>query len=395
MTEHACCYQLVSNREPANHGDHPQRVYVRELSVVPTAITDPILTPGLSPGLIPPSAWADNVETPGMTIVRRVWGRVVTDGPAFAMLEARDASPWGSIDGVMTDNGLLNVIRRDPQLTVGRQAPPVILTLGGDIFTVLDALAGAVIRLDLQVTFGYPEGLTYTNWEHFIEFEDRPPNTNADGSTANRALFRRINATGARYLLGVTSAAQNVYVNACNFAAALPEGRFIIRPEDIGVNAEQIPPDIASNTAAHFRFHPGVFIRRKAYISGLTRMNADPTNIADPVSVEGQPFRITSITAAPTHSNWLLVIDGQLVIVGLAHPAGSDFRRPRDIWNNVWVPIVDGSQSVANAVTYRGVDGIQTAASSILDRIRYLQYARCLSVGDPGDETDIPQAGLG
>ena len=87
------------------------------------------------------------------------------------------------------------------------------------------------------------------------------------------------------------------------------------------------------------------------------------------------------IDRAPTFSAWVIGVDGHKVFCGIEHPAGSDYRRPRDIWENVWLPLIAGANSTAAAI-----DNIEWFGGSgptatiykrgLLTRLAYLDYAR-------------------
>jgi hypothetical protein len=104
-----------------------------------------------------------------------------------------------------------------------------------------------------------------------------------------------------------------------------------------------------------------------------------------------QPLTILSVTSAITFSDWLIIVDGVPAIVRLNHPNGSDYRRARDIWNALWVPIITGSQATSWASTFASIDGIQSGAAFVVDRLKYLTYARMLT---PNNVTRVIQGGV-
>jgi hypothetical protein len=53
-----------------------------------------------------------------------------------------------------------------------------------------------------------------------------------------------------------------------------------------------------------------------------------------------------TVARAPLFSTWWCIIDGVSQEITFQHPAGSDFRRPADIWVNVIVPFITGKGGV-------------------------------------------------
>jgi hypothetical protein len=163
-----------------------------------------------------------------------------------------------------------------------------------------------------------------------------------------------------------------------------------IDPSDIGGANEQLPADVGSNTAARFAFHPSAFVRRSDYTRSVAVRTIDSVPIAQTNNLN-QPVQIVSITTAPTASDWLMVIDGHMQIVRIPHPVGSDLRRPRDIWNSVIVPALQGGQGPG---TPRVWDDPNNGTGMVaLDRLRYLSYARCLFIN--GTNLPVLQTGTG
>ena len=121
----------------------------------------------------------------------------------------------------------------------------------------------------------------------------------------------------------------------------------------------------------------------------LTRQAIDVNAIdATGSNVDTAPLAIYTVDTAPTHSDWVVSVDGQVQIVRLLHPAGSDYRRPRDIYNALWVPILTGGSNTANAVAFGQVVG-QTDAVAF--RWAYCDYLRCLPLAG----TNVNQSGGG
>lgn len=99
------------------------------------------------------------------------------------------------------------------------------------------------------------------------------------------------------------------------------------------------------------------------------------------------PIKIVQVDNPLTQSAWMVGIDGVMSPVYVQHPNGSDYRRPHDIWTNVWLPIINGSTSVQDAVKV-GV-GANITDVGDMTRFQYLEYARCLPLpGTPTTQTD-------
>lgn len=150
--------------------------------------------------------------------------------------------------------------------------------------------------------------------------------------------------TGAVVNLAPANAAA-VRVQQCGQTAFDPRIAAWISTSDVGVSPGQVPPSFASNTAEIFRYHPAAFWTPKAAASQRV------FELTSPISAGIQPID-TQLGAPPIlvidgdvrASRWLLVINGTAITTVLVHPAGSQLRRPRDIWNAVIVPAINASQ---------------------------------------------------
>lgn len=272
----------------------------------------------------------------------------------------------------------------------GRIAPRIYLDFDGA------TEPAGLTEFDATVTYGYLDD-HYTGYAHFIEFEDSADADN--GQSRLRVLLDLLVNSTANYQVGVGAAAAAIVVNYCGFAGVDPTGAVYLRPEDIGnTNPDQISTDVAENDAAGFRAHPSVFYPagKAKYVRSLLRGARDTVGIAVDTGgtgvIGGGPLEIIQVTSAPTQSNWLVSIEGQPSIVRLIHPAGSDYRRPRDIWNNVWVPILKGSSNQSAATFFAGGTELNATAGEALHyRWQYADYFRCLPL--PGTNTN--QTGVG
>lgn len=281
----------------------------------------------------------------------------------------------------------------DPLLLWGRNAAPYRLLFGGAVEAAMDAIpVGASDSIDVLMHGAY-QAESYQGLHHFCEFELEPPDTQAVGGSRLAELLYLFQNAAARYLLGVNGAAQGIYAEACGFAGISPEATVYIRPEDWqGTDPDQIPAAVSDNQPSQFRAHPSVFYPsgKPTYTRALTRGYVDNVDIAQgDLGSGGMPLGIVNITSAITTSDWLIMIDGVAQLVKLTHPLGSDYRRPRDIWNNVWVPLLTGPKSISDATLF-GQVGLGNGGA-IGTRFQYGDYFRCLPI--PG--TRVTQTASG
>lgn len=173
---------------------------------------------------------------------------------------------------------------------------------------------------------------------------------------------------------GVYVTTSGVRLNRCSLAAVDPRYGVWVRAGDIGNGADQIPASVAANTAEAYQNHPGVFFTaptaRNQRAFEVTNTNANAiTTFAGAVPV-------ITVDSAPIASRWILVIDGTPIPVVLAHPTGSDLRRPREIWNTVLAAAIDSPAVGQGPMFYW--DEIDGGNNRILNPIGVLQDLRRL-----------------
>lgn len=219
----------------------------------------------------------------------------------------------------------------------------------------------------------------------FVAFVDdnagEDPN---DLSTFLRRIEGSMSASGAVF---TTPSGQRL--NSCGWAAVDPRYAIWLRPGDLGNGADQIPVSFAANAASLYANHPGVFYTavptRNQRAWEVTRVEQAP--ITDP----GGAAPVVTVDSAPIASRWLFVVDGTPIPVVLAHPTGSDFRRPRTIWNNVIVPLIQNSAINRGPIFFRDfIDGggnRQLIPIGVLQHLRRLEYAGFLEPLGPTDES--------
>lgn len=213
-----------------------------------------------------------------------------------------------------------------------------------DRYAIVSGAAGAALGGG-----GDPDWFDGTvEWEHISGVRlgcfalgvegDAPPNVPA--LLAREEL--RLAAPGSGMArIGLVSA--TAPLDVWRVAQAYPRGdnNYFVLAADIGAAAWQLPISFPENTPEKFRNHPSTFVRANMAIRGLHHPARFPydvgsidVNCGD--NVQGEPgIRIYVCNRAPTHSRWQFRVDSELLDVIIAHPSGSDFRRPRDIWNEV------------------------------------------------------------
>ena len=418
MAQHAVCFELAGNRNAGSLGINPQSVITGEVNDLGINGAGPIYTSNALPWpIIPPSAHGPQALAPAVgpvnTYTYKVTGMVATAagppvpaGPqagVYCYVSNGDEYFW-VVNGVAFSNGVVAPVHRiGPAFLSGRLSPDEILEFSADAGAALQAALapGNAVAAHLHLEWRYPLLNPYSNLSHLIEFAEVPPDVIPGGlSVPSAELSTVLGLTlgglqlraGGRYELGVANG-QTIYANACGFAGIAPEGTVYIRPEDFGgAQADRIPLDYQDNEASRFRFHPSVFVRRPQYFRGVSAPYADPVAIDQIDAASTQVMRIITVDADPNYSNWLIIIDGQPQVVRLTHPAGSDLRRPRDIWNQLWVPIINGSNAASRSVELAlwaapGGFGVSAGPQVVLDRARFIEYARCLPLnGTPQDQ---------
>lgn len=378
MTSHATSYESVSSRGHVGPGVRQQSTWGLNLPGVGWTLVN-VTSNAIQDIHVPFSGFA--------TIpIQSLDFRTHTDNAATRSLgRVWSGQDTVSLDGASLDNNT-SLMATILSASSGRLAPDIVLATGGAVQTALAALTGTTDDLDVNASCGYITE-TYMGMQHFAEFQEQPPDTAGSGATRLSQLIELFEISAARFQIGVDANAEPVFVEQCGFAAMEPSGVVYVRPEDIGPNALQIPAAVTDNTAAAFRAHPSVFYPsgKSQYVRAITRQRTDPIGIA--TGNQENPIKIVSVTQAPTTSNWLVTIDGAPMIVTVTHPAGSDFRRPRDIWAGVILPLINTGGANQSSTIYPAF--ANSVGDAVLSRLEYADYWRCLPI--PG--TRITQTG--
>ncbi len=365
MTTHTICYEALSSRTSGAASNNPGAAISYATGNIGWAIDADFSNP-IPYRAIPPSAWQRNQGTLIVTASFRP-SNVPSIGKVYGDTNI------GSLDGATLDNGVNPFFG---ELGTGRQSPREQLNLDGALATAVAALADND-ELSLWITQAQ-QAQNYFGLNHFIEFEEHPPDNLVEGSTRLAELLDTMVNAGNTYLLGMNSMGVQHIAQNCAFAGLAPEGAVYLRPEDFGVDGpDAIPLNRNQNQPMQFRAHPTVFYPagKSQFIRSLVRQHVDNLPLDSPTS---QPFAIQVINTAPVTSRWLVGCDGTYQIVHLPHPAGSDFRRPRDIWNHVWQPILSGGSALSLALNAPFNPVYSPNGGSITFRWHYCDYFRYL-----------------
>lgn len=359
MTIHTAVYESVSAREQSSPGGRNDAGFRDHQSAA--WITENVLL-RLEFPVIPPTA-SGSIPVDVMHL-----RPLAADSMGYLMCN----ETVGVLDGTTLDNVVVPFEREIT--TSGRMGGRINVRFGGAYTTALIAL-GDVASVKTITQYRYRD-TSYLGLTHFVDFESHPDDSNADGSIRMKEILNAANASGARTLLG-SDGTNNLYANYCGLTGVSPECIVYIAPEDYGgANPDQIPTAVGNNNPAAYRAHPSVFYPsgRAQYIRALTRGTVDEEHVSK--AAAGMPIGVKTIDSQLTGSDWLIMVDGQNQLVRLSHPEGSDYRRPRDIWNNVWVPILRGSGSPSAASVFGSTSGAN--GGGVGYRWAYADYFRCL-----------------
>jgi hypothetical protein len=324
------------------------------VGLAPRTAIDEQVTPAIT-AVGAPDTFGELFFLPGDFCVEPldVWMRIDTAAAgSFEYRAALGDTQWWTtnlttgLDAIFA-NGGLPVIELAPSLVLG--GPPVPLTairINGAALTNLGIgphTATVVVRSrEFNAAF-------QISHERGVTFHDSPIDIeNIPAVLAQLELiFGSIGAGPA--VLGTDASVPDTRKTVPEASLAFPHPCNLVwlGPADIGNQPEQIPADLASNSALHYRYHPSSFFREPQYVRVIQseptapwrKMRGDEPSAA-PVTAPQGALTILRVIRAPTHSRWILTIDSVELDVLLAHPVGSDLRRPEAIYKSVIVPAV-------------------------------------------------------
>lgn len=190
--------------------------------------------------------------------------------------------------------------------------------------------------------------------------------------------FLRMGANAGAFRISVQGGDELV-IDQCAYAGPMASGNYYVAPSDIGVGPGQIPSDPTLWTEPILRPHVAVFVRDASHCRGVVSQlsgedGAGQTNSAFPA------VQVWQAVSAPLYSTWCIVIDGHAQSVIFPHVDGSgtqiDVRRPRDIWAQVVVPVLQRSINQADPFVLNRDSGGNLIKRGLISRMNYTSYGR-------------------
>jgi len=222
-----------------------------------------------------------------------------------------------------------------------------------------------------------PEFRAYSQATFYLD--DTAGESLADPTTFLARVYDELSNSTQAYLPDGTR------IPSCTYAGNDPSTLVWIVAGDIGNSERQIPTTVLANSALHYRYHPSVFFRRSA-TRDLTILEA--ATVTEPITANPGAMIIRQIDRAPSHSEWAFQLDGELIFGIVAHPAGSDFRRPLDVWRNVIVPLIETGNGEVLLFSQAIAGGVRTfTARELLRGLARCEYARFVQ---PFDDDPAP-----
>ncbi len=228
----------------------------------------------------------------------------------------------------------------------------------------------------------------------------------ATGDTGlnNPAMLQRLAeqnsaAGGGQHDVRLATSNTPILVNASGTSYVRCDGAAFIQAGDVGPNPGQLPVDASANTGAIWEQHPSTFVRETNALRGyqglwgpefdqVTLVSID--SVIPPGGLSVGPLSIFEVIRAPTHSRWCLWIDDEQHDVVVAHPAGSDLRRPRDIWNAVFAGALQTREGVGSPLpTFSVLSGAFNTFEQT-GNLRHLKYLQAATFVEPYDTSTVP-----
>jgi hypothetical protein len=393
MTTHVSCIEFLfghEGRQPTTLPGLSRTVSMFELAVDnASGRSDPLPQPQIPLSCYYGNSTVEFRRSPCGTFV----GSVENAGPGNVAAIADGIDPAWHINGAYADNsGATPIAPAYPELEFGRNAPPLVAGFAGAALTAARA-GSTLVSMSGTIQYAYHQSTDYMGLAHACDFEETPPDSDSDGTQIVTRVTRLLQAPSNSVNLGTDAVGNDIIIKQCAAALIDPSATVYVLSTDLGIGPSQIPPSVGENTAPRFRAHPSVFIRsaRARYCRSVDRKYRDA--IAINTGNSGLPIRIVELDSEspPILQNWLIICDGVPAVVSISITSASS-GRPRDVWNEIWVPLINADSSTGNAPLTNSFQDVGTvlrgpAASQL--RLKFLEYARCLPM--PGD--NVTQTG--
>jgi hypothetical protein len=164
-------------------------------------------------------------------------------------------------------------------------------------------------------------------------------------------------------------------LDQCCYAGPSASGLVIVAPSDVGTGPGQVNPNPALWNITQVQQFPRVFVRSSMNVRGIVSQLGASDEAGTFGEAEGPIAAVAN--GIPKYSVWVLAIDGAAQTVIFPHPAGSDIRRPHEIWARVVVPEIQRANSNAQPFpVYRDAGAGTLVNRGFVTRFSYIQYAR-------------------
>lgn len=226
-------------------------------------------------------------------------------------------------------NGALLTMQDSSVLASGAELPQPLVRLAG---AALGAHVAVPTEINLEILFsrGGPQDFGPIQFGAIV---NDATDTLPDLSVFIDALEATLK-TQRSWSIGVGAGGVDVQALTAQFAGLSASGVIWVRAGQVGNQPYQIPATVLNNDVSHYRFFPSVFVRRVDYVANLY---ATSPAKASPITTLAGALPIFEVIRRPTHSRWVLTVDGVPRDLVVAHGAG-DYRTPLEIWNSVLVP---------------------------------------------------------
>lgn len=193
----------------------------------------------------------------------------------------------------------------------------------------------------------------------------------ADPTTWLRDVEARLFAGGAQVAGPVIGGTQTyILQGGATFIANDPLGVVWVAPGDLGPGLNQLPTTLANNQASLYQQFPSVWLQQSSRVAAVRLLELRSSQAI--TQAFGQ-LQIMQVNRRPTHSRWGLNMNGAYLEVIIAHPAGSDLRTGKAIFDAVWRPLTGGAAVTTGPVIYDQPTGTGFSPIGVLnntDQIR-------------------------